>query len=239
MGGIANGDQVFYFLAAQDNTNGAIPQSNPAGVLAADVNNMGTPPSSLNSYLISAAMPVKLLSFSVKKTTPSSALLSWAADPSEQAQDYEVWKSNDGVQYHRIAIVPVNTEAKYNYSDDQLSIGTAHYRLKMLELSGAVTFSKILTVQNAVDGAEVVSIRRATTKGSSSLEAEFYSPTKSSVQITITDVSGRKLVQQNYKVSIGNTNISIPIHVLQTGTYYLQAVLSGKMPLKAVPFTKY
>jgi len=239
MGGVAVGDQVYYFLAVQDNTAGAIVQSNPAGVSAADVNNIGTSPGTLNSYSISAAMPVKITSFDVKKIAVGKALLSWKMDPLEQAQDYEVWRSNDGIQFQRIAIIRVNAQAKYSYADDQLLSGTNYYRLRMIETSGAVTFSKTIFVSNKETGFEVISIKPVNSSRNTSLQVEFYSAINTNIQIVITDAVGRKLVQKHYKAGIGNTILSLPVDQLRTGTHYIQIIPSGKMASKAVPFVKY
>jgi hypothetical protein len=235
MGGVADSDQVYYFLAVQDNTTGAIVQSNPTGVSAADVNNIGTVPATLYMYSISSSLPVKLLAFDAKKTADRKAVLSWKMDPLEQAQDYEIWKSNDGTQFQRIGSVPVNTQATYGYTDPQILSGTNYYRLKMIEDNGAITFSKTISVQYKETGLEVVSVKMA---NNSSLQMEFYSSTHSDLQIIVTDALGRKLMQKKYKAGIGNTILSLPTGQLRTGTHYVQVIPSGKPPLKAVAFMK-
>ncbi len=55
LGGVAINDVVSYFVVAQD-TAGAV-ASNPAGVVATNVNSVSSPPPSLSSYTIVAAVP--------------------------------------------------------------------------------------------------------------------------------------------------------------------------------------
>ncbi|HEX2922121.1 MAG TPA: hypothetical protein VHO50_13240 [Bacteroidales bacterium] len=50
IGGVAQGDVIYYFVAAQDQAYNVA--SNPAGVVATDVNTITTPPASPSSYII-------------------------------------------------------------------------------------------------------------------------------------------------------------------------------------------
>lgn len=58
MGGLVLGDQVFYYVIAQDASLAASISANPgAGMVATDVNTVNTPPSSPNSYSVIDILP--------------------------------------------------------------------------------------------------------------------------------------------------------------------------------------
>ena len=54
LGGVSGGDQIYYYLIAQDQSASGLPNiaSNPSGVVATDVNTITTPPTSPLSYII-------------------------------------------------------------------------------------------------------------------------------------------------------------------------------------------
>lgn len=58
MGGVASGDQIFYYVIAQDVSTALNIASEPSGATASDVNTVTSPPSSPNSYLIAVAAPL-------------------------------------------------------------------------------------------------------------------------------------------------------------------------------------
>ncbi len=55
MGGVAGGDTIYYYVIAQDTAATPNIGSNPAGVVATDVNTVTTPPAAPNSYMIVVA----------------------------------------------------------------------------------------------------------------------------------------------------------------------------------------
>jgi hypothetical protein len=56
MGGVTVGDQVFYFVIAQDIATTPNISSNPSGVTAANVNTVSSPPPSPNSFLVQGTL---------------------------------------------------------------------------------------------------------------------------------------------------------------------------------------
>ena len=98
-----------------------------------------------------STLPVSLLNFSAKKNN-SSIDINWITDVESGMSSYEVQRSADGRNFSTIRSVQSrNSVSRANYSanDSKPLNGIAYYRLKMIEVDGSSTYSKIVTVQFA------------------------------------------------------------------------------------------
>jgi len=98
-----------------------------------------------------STLPVSLLNFIAKKNNNSIDLI-WATEAESNMSHYELQRSSDGRNFTSIqSIQSTNSVSKINYSyNDKKPInGIAYYRLKLVEIDGSATYSKIVTVQFA------------------------------------------------------------------------------------------
>jgi hypothetical protein len=78
--------------------------------------------------------------------------LSWTTDAESGMSKYDVQRSSDGRNFSNIQSVQSrNTVSRTSYSatDSRPLNGIGYYRLKMVEIDGSATYSKIVTVQFA------------------------------------------------------------------------------------------
>ena len=98
-----------------------------------------------------STLPVSLMGFSAKKNNKSIDL-SWATEVESNLSHYELQRSSDGRSFSTLqSIQSRNSVSKTNYSyDDSKPLnGIAYYRLKIVEVDGSISYSKIVTVQFA------------------------------------------------------------------------------------------
>lgn len=102
-------------------------------------------------YDAPSTLPVSLFNFSAKKNN-SSIDLTWATEAESNMSHYELQRSADSRNFSLLltlqSINAVN-RINYSYKDHKPINGVAYYRLKMVELDGSISYSKIISVQLA------------------------------------------------------------------------------------------
>jgi hypothetical protein len=165
-----------------------------------------------------APLPIKLSAFNAS-LKGSGVLLNWTSEAESQASHYGVEKSGDGKNFTTIGSVKAAgnsaTPLKYSY-DDKNFAGTGYYRLKLVDLDGKSSFSKVIYVNGGSGAGTTLSV--------------FPNPFRSDVQlkginasdvnknnIRVFNVAGKEV---SYQVT-GANSIAIDAN-LPKGVYILQ-----------------
>lgn len=102
-------------------------------------------------YTDPSLLPVSLVNFSAEKNN-SSINITWTTDDESGMSKYEVQRSADGRNFSNIQSVQSRnsvSRTSYTAADNKPLKGIGYYRLKMVEVDGSATYSKIVTVQFA------------------------------------------------------------------------------------------
>jgi hypothetical protein len=100
----------------------------------------------------SQPLPVRLVSFA-GKTREQNALLNWEIAEAENFDRFELERSNDAKKFRFVSKILFTPEhADYEFSDADARTFTnaqsqIYYRLKMLDLDGSYTYSRIVTLK--------------------------------------------------------------------------------------------
>ena len=101
------------------------------------------------SAVLSSTLPVKLQSFTAKKTA-EGVVLDWTTAQEINSAAFVVERSEDGVQYNAVATLSAagnsNTAKLYTYTDHALVAGKIFYRLKQVDSDDKATYSAVVTV---------------------------------------------------------------------------------------------
>jgi hypothetical protein len=174
-------------------------------------------------------LPLTLVGFT-GQTTDEGNLLHWETGSEENTAYFEMERKGPGSSapgagntgstgFQPLAKIPAagnsDHSIDYNYTD-----GSAHdlqgalsYRLRMVDLDGKSTFSKIVTLQSIVSG---LSLRILPNPSYLSLSLTISTPHPGPAVIAVTDISGRSIWQQ-------------PV-VLQKGDNYPDMHLMAALP---------
>ena len=150
---VAPNDGTTFDITVTEDNNGTVAASIPA---ASKITSTGialegsnTPSnaastSTNNSYVL----PVKLLYFtSISKDCKTA--LSWQTASELNSSYYGIEYSRNGIEFLEAAkLISKNnlTGASYNYTFKELASGTYYYRLKMVDVDGNYTYSKIVAI---------------------------------------------------------------------------------------------
>lgn len=91
------------------------------------------------------ALPVKIDRFDAAKEG-AGVKLTWDATDEQGVAQYEIQRSDNGVQFSAIGSVAANQSKKYSYSDLNTS-GSAFYRLRIIDIDGNVKLSHIVSIK--------------------------------------------------------------------------------------------
>ena len=193
---ITAGTQIGFRVRATDNFGGP-------GILT--ISNFSAP---------GGILPVNLLSFTAKPQQ-SAVLLQWTAENEQAFSHFEVERSDDGAQFTRIASVSAQQIRNYQASDLQPLNGTNHYRLRMVDVDGSVTYSKIVTVK--MNSSSVPKIYPNPSHGQVNISLQATATEKSNV--VVVDVTGRQVYKESRLLSAGMNNIQMQLQHLPAGSY--------------------
>jgi hypothetical protein len=164
-----------------------------------------------------ATIPLGLVDFSVKKVN-NEAVLTWKTVNEQEVSHFDVERSNDGKAFYSVGKVkPNNTLAQsiYNLTDrGPLSI-IQYYRLKMVDLDGKVTFSKILSLSNSDKGVNKLSVYPSIVSDNLTVETTL----NEAATLKIVDVLGKVVLSKTIAASNSISTDVLPISVLPIGFY--------------------
>lgn len=93
-------------------------------------------------------VPVKLNSFSVTSNNYNNYTLNWTASQESGKVKYVAQRSNDGSNFTELATIVAKDNGQsgsaYSYEDAAVSQLINYYRLKIIEVSGNISFSEIV-----------------------------------------------------------------------------------------------
>jgi hypothetical protein len=134
-----------------------------------------------------STLPVSLLNFSAKKNNKSIELM-WVTEAESNMSHYELQRSSDGRSFSSFQTVQSRnsvSKMNYSYTDNNPVNGIAYYRLKIAEVDGNVSYSKIVTVQFATGNSITVyptlwkkgTALRISNPNNEKLTADFFTAT--------------------------------------------------------------
>ena len=175
-------------------------------------------------------LSVQLRSFTAVRQE-NDVLINWAVEGEEKMHHYTVERSVDGHLFKGIG--DVNASGKTNYSIiDTDGITKAkgsklYYKLKLQEISGNYSYSKIATVDlNKQQDVFKVYPNPFT----ESLNITVVANDGGEIHLTLKDVQGRTVTQQWNTLEKGSSTIKVEaIEKLAKGTYYLSVSINGQL----------
>jgi type IX secretion system substrate protein/beta-propeller repeat-containing protein len=183
------------------------------------------------AHLIPNPLPLTLLQFQAENNG-NVVQMHWQTTQEENTASFSIERSSDGKNYIAIGFVAAANGAlknNYSFNDTKPLDGTGLYRLKMIDIDGKFTYSRIVSVRR--DNNDVLLITPNPAREILYVQAKGSEP----VTVQITDVNGRILQQQKITLN-GNTSFSVNIQQLPTGNYYL--LVKGKQLQQVKEFIK-
>ncbi len=174
---------------------------------------------SINFTLSSAPLPLSLLSFTAT-TKVNGNELTWKTASESDFSHFEVQKSPDGKEFGMIEKVS-GGKSFYSIMDENPFEGNNYYRLKMEDLDGSFSYSKIVQVKKEASNGQ---ISLYPNPGKDVVTIEISDKNIIGTALKIYDGMGRLL----FTKTIENTTTSLNISQLPSAGYYYLVFANGK-----------
>ncbi len=105
-------------------------------------------------------------------------------------------------------------------------IGLNYYRLSITDADGKISYSKIIILLNRKSGFEILNVTPNPVYENGLAILEITSSQKNILQIVISDMEGKKLVQQEERLFSGTNQIQLNLQSLSAGIYQIAAFVN-------------
>jgi endonuclease I len=178
-------------------------------------------------------LPVNLLYFT-GKLQADKVVLNWEVENEVNFKEYVVERSKNGTYFTAIGTVAAKGSKAYTYADDaNANKGSrVYYRLKKVDKDGSFTYSDVFSLHIPLN----VKFSVYPNPASDVIQLQFNANNNATVQIVITDLVGKILI--NKAATATNGLIKISTNALSNGTYLVKAIIAGEQYLQKIVVAK-
>lgn len=189
------------------------------------------------AYQPASTLPITLLSFSARKINNNTAKVSWSVTDNSTPDRFEVLRSTDGVNFSTIGTVEGSTSLQYEFLDQQLPAAKVYYRLRMIDVDGTAELSRIVVlINNGEGGVLITGIMPSLVRERAKLNVS--SGEKGTLQIVITDISGKMVQRQSTALIAGSQEVWLNTGLLSSGYYQVTGYFQDGTRTGTVRFLK-
>ena len=184
--------------------------------------------------LVNATVPLSMVAFNADKLSNNTNLIQWTTANEQNMGHFGIERSTDAQQFENIGqtIAIGNTKAQRDYAfiDAQPFAGLNYYRLKMVDLDGSFSYSKIIAIDN--DRTHILTIKVFPNPASNQLIIEHRN-ILGGLNFSITDINGRKY---RIKSAQNGEQTAFDVTSLPNGLYFIEC--RNKMDKMTMKFNK-
>lgn len=185
-----------------------------------------------------STLPVNITEFKGEQYGQQN-ILSWTTQTEQNNKGFEVQQSADGRNFSALAFIGSKASAgnsssllSYNYIDVKPLANNNYYRLKQIDIDGRSKTTNTVLLKGVKTNALALS-HIYPNPAKSSVNVVLTAPAATKVNIIVTDLAGKPVMQQAAQLASGDNTLSLNVNTLPSGTYIIKAV-SANSSLKAV-----
>jgi len=167
-------------------------------------------------------LPTEFTSFDGKLISSGVAELSWTFETDQQLDYFEIERSVDGTNFTSLG--KSTTSQPYKFIDPSVKPGTNYYRIKEVEKSGKILYSK--TVKIVYDPARAI-VTVYPNPVSDYLNVRISIAEKAGVKILLTDIEGKIIYKRSATYDPGISDVKIDMQKTPAQVYVLQVMNSN------------
>jgi hypothetical protein len=161
-----------------------------------------------------AALPIQLLSFQAKAVSGFNSI-DWKTSNESNFSHFVLEKSTNAIEFQTVNSFQWNKTGLYQYKDRSVENKTWYYRLKMVDIGGAFTYSAIVKVLFAETSKVTVSeIYPNPVLNNTKVTMDIYLPFADTWNIQAYNASGKVLSNISVSLKEGNNKLelALPLH---------------------------
>ncbi|GEM_PF-101978 len=178
-------------------------------------------------------LPARFSSFTGKLEN-KSVKLSWMTVSEQNDNYFNVLRSIDGKEFINIGTVRRNDKlskgTSYSFTDDTPIQGVNYYKLEQVGFDNGISNSRVIYITTETNKSTLSVYTK-----NDAIHVDTYSLKDKKSRLVITDISGKKILQQGLELQKGYNTITIPA-TLPAGIYV--ATLPSDSELISVKFIK-
>jgi len=189
-------------------------------------------------------LPVSFISFTASKIAKINSL-NWSTASEQNNTGFNIERSTNGTDFENISFVKSlssngNSSSRLDYSFTDINpIGlNQYYRLKQTDFDGTRKYSAIVMVRREAPTALTLT-KVYPNPANSSIYINASVPTKMDLQFLIIDVAGRVVSTKNAFADVGNNGFDMTVEHLESGTYFIKAILKEQGVVATEKFIKF
>lgn len=190
-----------------------------------------------------STLPVTLVDFSGERQ-PGKNILTWKTRTEQNNKGFEIERSADGVNFTSLGFVGTkgangNSTASLTYTFDDLKPfkTTSYYRLKQVDKDGRPAISPVVMLKGSrVEALQISNLYPNPAK--SFIKMLIASPASNKVSLIITDLAGRRVLQQTTQLATGDNMVELNIATLAQGSYMIKAICANGCETAIQKFVK-
>ena len=172
-------------------------------------------------------LPITNLGFKGAKMVNIN-VLEWSTATEINNSGFAIERGADGIGFAKIADVHTkaeygnsSTKLTYYYYDEKPLAGNNYYRLKQTDIDGKFSYSAVVLLKgNNVNTLTIGSIYPNPARRN--VNIILRSPSVTKVNLIITDITGKVVMQTAAQLLTGDNTITIPVNNLSLGTYIIK-----------------
>jgi hypothetical protein len=169
-------------------------------------------------------LPLKLISFSLQKYKNNEVVLNWSATNQVNTSSFEIERSNNGKDdWQAIGNMPAAgtfaANMNYSYTDLTPKNGSNYYRLKMIDIDGASTYSTVQSVTLTGQAEKIVVWPNVTR------DKIYVQGVSTEVAVCVFDMTGQLVL----KSKLTNPSEGLSLINLQPKIYIVQIIKDGQL----------
>jgi hypothetical protein len=163
-------------------------------------------------------LPVRLANFSAV-AIGNQVKLNWNALTTHLNSSFEIERSANGTSFTKLGTkaAALVGDAKYDFVDAAPLAGNNYYRIKTIDETGKVGYSKSLLVRTGSKTFALNNLFPSVTTGN--LNVVISSSTPRTAQVNFVDINGRVANSQILSIGAGNNNYAFNVNQLPAGLY--------------------
>ena len=155
-------------------------------------------------------LPINLISFEGERINDNAALR-WETTANSTTDHFEIERSVDNKQFYNIGNIAAADgiasaeKIKFIFTDKSSLKNTSYYRLKLFDLSGTVTYSKVIIIQHGSEE-KGVQVYPTITKGT-----VFVSSSEkiNNPSLALYDLTGRKIAEKKLSTIVARVPVNV------------------------------
>ena len=163
-------------------------------------------------------LPIELTNFYAVKNA-SYVTLNWNMQVNNTITCL-VEKSLNVKDFYTLYNMTVTQQDKYTYNDNEVVKNTVYYRLKVIEKNGAISYSKIISVQADKN---IEALKVYPNPATDNLTIQHNAFKQATLQVT----NQQGQVMQTVAIKESATTTSIPVKYLASGIYHINISTEG------------